>query len=107
MGIGRTIALIGASFVGVFGGHMLIRSIFGSGSRSNQQRPQQQQQVQRMDPLEALKYYDLGTPNHRGATQGGYTQTPQPQQTYQQPAEAQYRSTVTFGSGNDGNSNSN
>lgn len=100
MGVGRTIALIGASFVGVVGGHMLIKSIFGAGSRKSQQ--QQPQQAQRMDPLEALKYYDLGTPNHRQTNQGGYQPIPQQQQIYQQPQE-QYRSTVSFGSGNDGN----
>jgi hypothetical protein len=79
---------------------MLIRSVFGSGRNRNNTQQQQPVQQQRIDPLDSLKYYDLGAPGHRQTNQGGYVQPQQPE-VYSQPQE-QYRSTVSFGNGNDG-----
>eukprot|EP00357_Protocruzia_adherens_P014998 CAMPEP_0115020522 /NCGR_PEP_ID=MMETSP0216-20121206/30217_1 /TAXON_ID=223996 /ORGANISM="Protocruzia adherens, Strain Boccale" /LENGTH=74 /DNA_ID=CAMNT_0002392455 /DNA_START=17 /DNA_END=241 /DNA_ORIENTATION=+ len=62
MGFGKTALIVGASFVGVFGGHMLVNSILGprqSYRQQNYQQPppqnqnqfqnQQQQQVSGVD----------------------------------------------------------
>src|SRR3990167_7105428 len=96
MGLGRTVALIGASFVGVIGGHMIIRSIFSGGKNSNHNGQGRREQ---RDPLDSLKYYDLGAPNHGRANQGVYASSPQ---VNSQPSGG-FTSTVSFGSGNDGN----
>lgn len=69
MGFGKQVLLFGGTFIGVIGGHMLVRRLLGGGSHSQNHYPEQQQQPQqRMEPprpqgIDSLKSMNFAVGN--------------------------------------------